>query len=251
MTIFGRQIPVGFSMLLWFTLWEVVGQSGTVFILPPFTDVMSSMVTLFGLNAFHEGAILTLRSFVFGMGIAIVAGIALGLLMGLVKTANRMLGMWVNIFVSAPLSSLVPVIMLLCGLGETTIIVTVVMFAMWIIALDTYAGVRHINPSLLDMAAIFGANRWQSLVKIVFWAALPEILAGVRLGLVRAVKGVIIGQLLIAVVGFGQMFTIYSRNFNFEMFWALAIVMFTFAIVLSALIAKLEAKVAYYAGTRG
>jgi NitT/TauT family transport system permease protein len=56
-----------------------------------------------------------------------------------------------------------------------------------------------------------------------------------------------VGQLLIAVVGFGQMFAIYSRNFNFEMFWALAIVMFTFAIALSALIAKLEAKVAYYA----
>jgi NitT/TauT family transport system permease protein len=250
MTIFGRHIPVGFSMILWFGLWEVIGQSGTVFILPPFTDVLSSMWTLFGLNAFQEGAIITFRSFFFGMAIAIVAGVALGLLIGLVETANRMLGMWVNIFVSAPLSSLVPVIMLLCGLGETTIIVTIVMFAMWIIALDTYAGVRHINPSLLDMAAIFGANKWQSLVKIVFWAALPEILAGVRLGLVRAVKGVIIGQLLIAVVAFGQMFTIYSRNFNFEMFWALAIVMFTFAIVLSALIGKLEAKVAYYAGTR-
>ena len=46
--------------------------------------------------------------------------------------------------------------------------------------------------------------------KIYFWAALPEILGGVRIGVIRAVKGVIIGQLLISIVGFGALFELYS-----------------------------------------
>jgi NitT/TauT family transport system permease protein len=158
--------------------------------------------------------------------------------------------MWVNIFVSAPLSALVPVIMLLCGLGRLTIIITVFLFAVWIITLDTLAGVKHISPSLIEMGRSFGASRFQMLTKILFWAALPEILAGIRMGLIRAVKGVVVGQLLVAVVDFGLMFDTYSRNFRLEEFWALTFVLFAFALGLSSLVGMVEQRLEYYAGTR-
>jgi len=158
--------------------------------------------------------------------------------------------MWVNIFVSAPLSALVPVIMLLCGLGRLTIIITVFLFAVWIITLDTLAGVKHISPSLIEMGRSFGASRFQILTKILFWAALPEILAGIRMGLIRAVKGVVVGQLLVAVVDFGLMFDTYSRNFRMEEFWALTFVLFAFALGLSSLVGMVEQRLEYYAGTR-
>ncbi|MHA1189257.1 MAG: ABC transporter permease, partial [Alphaproteobacteria bacterium] len=154
------------------------------------------------------------------------------------------------IFASAPLSSLVPVLMLLFGLGQTTIIVTVVLFSIWIIALDTYAGVRHISPSLSEMGRSFSASRWQLLTKVLFWAALPEILAGVRMGLIRAVKGIVIGQLLVSVVALGRLFRTFSDNFQFEEFWALTLVLFIFALVFSSAIGWLEHKVEYYAGSR-
>ena len=111
--------------------------------------------------------------------------------------------------------------MVLFGFGETTIVLTVVLFAIWIIVLDARAGVRGISPSLVEMARSFGASRWQAFTKIYLWAALPEILAGVRLGVIRAVKGVVIGQLLVSVVGFGPLFEIYSSHFLMEHFWAL------------------------------
>ena len=190
------------------------------------------------------------QAFGLGMSIAIVGGIFLGVLMGRVKAANELLGMWVNIFASAPLSSLVPVLMLLFGLGQTTIIVTVVLFAIWIITLDTYAGVRHINPSLLEMGESFGASRWQLYSKLLIWAALPEILAGIRMGLIRAVKGVVIGQLLVSIIALGQMFSRYSRSFLMEEFWALTLILFAFALGLSALVGMLEQRVEYYAGAR-
>ena len=92
------------------------------------------------------------------MALSIVIGVPLGILMGRVKIADDLLGMWVNIFSSAPLSALVPVLMILFGFGEKTIVAAVFLFAIWIIVLDTRAGVRHISPSLIEMARSYGAD---------------------------------------------------------------------------------------------
>jgi NitT/TauT family transport system permease protein len=250
MYILGYRIPAPFSLLIWCAIWEIIGRLDAVFIFPPFSGVLVALVKLVQRNDFYEAAKISLYAFGVGMTIAIVVGITLGFIMGRVETANKLLGMWVNIFASAPLSSLVPILMLLFGLGQTTIIVTVTLFAVWIITLDTYAGVRHISPSLLEMSQSFGASRWQTYTKVLVWAALPEILAGIRMGLIRAVKGVVIGQLLVSIIAFGRMFSTYSRSFLLEEFWALTLVLFVFALGVSGLIGMLEQKVEYYAGSR-
>jgi NitT/TauT family transport system permease protein len=100
------------------------------------------------------------------------------------------------------------------------------------------------------MGRSFGARRWQLLTKVLFWAALPEILAGIRMGLIRAVKGIVIGQLLVSVVALGRLFRTFSDNFQFEEFWALTLVLFVFALAFSSLIGWLEQKVEYYASSR-
>ncbi len=250
MKIFGVKIPSVFSLLIWCIVWEIIGQLDVVFIFPPLSAILVELWDLVGTNAFHKASISTLKSFLYGISYAIVGGVFLGFLMGRVEAANKLLGMWVNIFASAPLSSLVPVLMLLFGLGQTTIIVTVVLFAIWIITLDTLAGIKHVSPSLIEMGNSFGATRWQLIYKILFLAALPEILAGVRMGFIRAVKGVIIGQLLVSIIDFGAMFTTFSRSLYMEEFWALTLVLFVFALGISSLIGEMERRVEYYAGVR-
>jgi len=250
MTLFGCRIPPAYSLLIWIALWEVVGRLDLAFILPSFSSILEQLYFLVQRRDFQAAALQTLESFIIGMTIAIIGGVAIGFLMGLNRIADGVLGMWVNIFASAPLSSLVPVLMLLFGLGQTTIIVTVVLFAIWIIALDTYAGVRHVSPSLSEMGRSFGAGRWQLLTKVLFWAALPEILAGIRMGLIRAVKGIVIGQLLVSVVALGRLFRTFSDNFQFEEFWALTLILFVFALAFSSAIGWLEQKVEYYASSR-
>ncbi len=81
-------------------------------------------------------------------------------------------------------------------------------------------------------------------------AALPEILAGVRLGLIRGCKGVIVGQLLIAIIGMGELFELYSRNFLMEEFWVLIIIVFAFAFAVSELVAYVERRIEYYVSSR-
>ncbi|HZH52372.1 MAG TPA: ABC transporter permease subunit [Microvirga sp.] len=250
MTLFGYRVPMMASLVVWCAIWELVGQSGVMFLIPPLSSVLASAVTLVQTQTWQAAALVTLHSFVIGMALAIVTGVTLGVLMGRFKAVDDLFGIWVNIFVSAPLSALVPVLMILFGMGETTVIVTVFLFAVWIIVLDTRAGIRHVPGSLIEMGRSYGASTFALYSKIVLLAALPEILAGIRLGLVRGVKGVVIGQLLVSIIGYGELFELYSRNFDMENFWALTIILFAAAMLMSAAIEHIEKKVDYYAGVR-
>lgn len=248
--ILGRY-PMTSSLLCWALIWELVGRLGLIQLLPPLSHVLGVMGEVVSTATFARAAVDTLLAFTMGMAIAIVAGVAIGVAMGRSKIADDFLGLWVNLFLSAPLTALVPVIMILFGFGQTTIIVTVVLFAIWIIVLDTRAGVRNASPSLIEMARSFGATPAQLYGKVLLLAALPEILTGIRLGVIRGVKGVVIGQLLVSIVGLGELFELYSRSFLLEQFWALTLILFAFAILLAEGVAALERRVDYFAGTRG
>jgi NitT/TauT family transport system permease protein len=250
MTLFGYRVPMMASLVVWCIIWELVGQSGTMFLVPPLSSVVMAAVTMVQTQTWQAAALVTLHSFVIGMVFAIVVGVVLGVLMGRFKAVDDLFGVWVNIFVSAPLSALVPVLMILFGMGETTVVVTVFLFAVWIIVLDTRAGIRHVPNSLVEMGRSYGASTFALYSKIVLLAALPEILAGIRLGLVRGVKGVVIGQLLVSIIGYGELFELYSRSFDMENFWALTIILFAAAMLMSAAIEHIEKKVDYYAGVR-
>jgi NitT/TauT family transport system permease protein len=249
-TIHGHKVPQAAALLVWLALWEVVGRLDLLLLFPPFSEVLRALPEVVTTPSFASAAWLTVTTYLAGLALSIVVGIALGLLMGLVPAADRLLNLWVNIFLSAPLSALVPVIMILFGMGAPTVIVTVFMFAVWIIVLDTRAGVQHVSPSLVEMSTSFGASRLQRL-RIVLLAALPEILAGIRLGVIRGVKGVVIGQLLVSIIGVGALFAMYSQNFLMAHFWALILILFGFALAIAELVGRLEARVEYYAGARG
>jgi NitT/TauT family transport system permease protein len=208
------------------------------------------MVELAGKASFWAATAGTLRSFATGMALAILVGVPLGILMGRSKAADRLLGMWVNVFVSAPLSALVPILMILFGLGETTVTLAVFLFAVWIIALDARAGVGEMQHSLEEMALCYGATPAQLYGKIIVWAALPEILTGIRIGFIRGVKGVVIGQLLVSVTGYGEMFELFSRNFLMAEFWALTLLLFAFAMLVAEGVGSIEKRIEYYAGVR-
>ena len=250
MTLFGKRIPILFSLLVWFVIWEIIGRAKWSTIVPPFSGVIAAGITIIPTAKFSAAVAISLRSFALGMTLALLVGIPIGVLMARVASLGNVLGLWVNIFVSAPISALVPVLMALIGIGETTVVVTVFLFAVFVIILDTQVGIKQADRSLVEMARCFGATRRQLYTKVLFLSALPEILAGIRLGVIRGVKGVVIGQLLIAIIGVGELFELYSQHFLMEEFWALVIIVFTFAFAVSEAVAFLERRVEYYASSR-
>lgn len=223
---------------------------GVSSIFPPISSILMVASTVLSSEKFIKAIEISLRTFALGMTLALLVGIGLGALMARVKTVREILGTWVNIFVSAPISALVPILMGILGIGEATVVATVFLFAVFVIILDTQVGISKADRSLVEMGHSFGANRYQIFTKILILSALPEILAGIRLGVIRGVKGVVIGQLLISIIGVGELFELYSKHFLMEEFWSLVIVVFAFALLLSEAIAYCERRVEYYAGTR-
>ncbi len=250
MMLFGKRVPIAFSLMIWSIVWELIGQAKLLTIIPPFSRVIAAGIVILPTEKFSAAALISLRSFGTGMALALIVGIPLGILMARVHGVGRILGLWVNIFVSAPISALVPLLMAVVGIGEGTVVVTVFLFAIFVIILDTRVGVEHGDRSLVDMARAFGARPHQIYTKVLILSALPEILAGLRLGAIRGVKGVVIGQLLVAIIGVGELFELYSKHFLMEEFWALVIMVFLFAFAISEAIAMMERRVEYYASAR-
>ncbi len=250
MKLFGYELPQMSSLILWGLLWEIIGRLEITFFIPALSDIFVTLLEISTTKVFLTALSDTGYAFLLGTVSAIVIGIPLGILMGKNRLVDELLLPWVNIFLSAPLTALVPVLMVLFGFGLQSIVITTALFAIWIIVLNARAGVMQINRSLVEMAHSFGATPKDAFFKIYFWAALPEILGGVRIGFIRAVKGVIIGQLLISIVGFGALFELYSSNFLMKHFWAVLIVLFSLAFILAEILSYLEKRVSYYASRR-
>lgn len=250
MIIRGYRIPMWCALFLWLIAWEVIGRLQVVTLIPPITTVFASMGEVFSTKTFLEAIGVTLQAFGMGMAFSLTIGITVGILMARIRWVGDVMGMWINIFESSPLTAVVPLLLAVLGFGMPTMVLTVFLFSVWVIALDTQVGVQHVNKSLIEMAKSFGASRRMIYTQVIFWAALPEILAGMRLGVIRGVRGVVIGQLLIAIVGVGFLFETYSRRFLMPEFWSLVLLVFGFAYCFSEVIGMLERRIARYATAR-
>lgn len=250
MKLFGMRLPPMSSLILWGILWEIIGRLELTYLMPPMSDIFHTLLEIANTDVFIKALQETGYAFFVGTASAILIGVPVGVLMGKSRLLDEMLLPWVNIFLSAPLTALVPVLMVLFGFGVKTIIITTALFAIWIIVLNARAGVMQINRSMIEMARSFGASPQDAFFKIYLWAALPEILGGIRIGFIRAVKGVIIGQLLVSIVGFGALFELYSSNFLMSHFWAVLLVLFALSFVIAEFLAYLERRVDYYASRR-
>ena len=250
MKLFGKHLPIFFSLPIWIIIWEAIGRSETIFIIPPFSNVLIAAFDILQISTFYDDVILSLGCFVAGLGFSLGIGIPFGYLMGHYSKVDDFLGMWVNIFISAPITAIVPIFMVIFGIGPTTVIVTVFLFSIWPVILDTRAGVKNINPSLIEMGKVFGAKSFQINQKIVFWATLPEMLAGLRLAIIHGIRGMIVGQLLLSIMGLGKLFLTYSEHFLMERFFALLIYVLIFAWGLSSLVGLFEKRVEKFAKGR-
>jgi NitT/TauT family transport system permease protein len=250
MTLYGYRLPTWLALGVWAVLWEIIGRLDLIMLIPPLSAVFAAMGNVLFTHSFLEAIGITLQAFGIGMALSLSIGIGVGVAMGRIRAVDSVMGMWINIFESSPITAVVPLLLAVLGFGMQTMVTTVFLFSVWVIALDTQVGVKHANASLVEMARSFGASRRDLYLKVIFLAALPEILAGIRLGVIRGVRGVVIGQLLIAIVGVGFLFETYSRKFIMPEFWALVLIVFGFAYGLSETIGVLERRVARYASVR-
>jgi NitT/TauT family transport system permease protein len=213
------------SLLLFMCLWEVVGRRmDPIFMTYP-TAVFRAAIGLTASGELIRGLMQSLGPFTVGMVISIVFGIALGLAMGLWRVFEYAVDPYVNALNAIPRVALVPLIILWCGLGMLAKVVIVVSVAIFPIIINTYAGVRDVRGVLLDVGNAYSATKWQSLRLIILPAAIPFIMAGIRLGLSLGIIGMIVAEFFTAINGLGGIIVEYGNTFQTaKMFVAIFVV---------------------------
>lgn len=143
------------------------------------------------------------QQFVLGLGLALVTGVPLGLALGLFRRLNYLLDPWLSAIYATPTIALVPLIVLVLGLGLASKIFIVWLEAIFVIVVSTMAGVRAAEARYLDLAISFRASRWLTFRSVIVPSSLPFILTAIRLGTTRALVGVVVAEFFAANAGIG------------------------------------------------
>ena len=224
------------SLIVLGLVWEVVGRTQNPHLLPPLSRVLTTWIELLLSGQLFQALGVSLQALVLGFLLSVVFGVPLGLLMGRYRRLESFLNIYMTALLTVPMISFIPFLVIAFGLGLHSRVWIVFLFAFVIIAINTTAGVRNVEPSYMEMARSFGAREGELFVKVVLPAALPMIMAGIRLGMGRAVLGMVTSEMILAVVGFGAMLMTFGASFNSPALFATLLTIILLAVALLALV---------------
>ena len=192
--------------------WESVVRLGWV---NPFFVSQPSAVAASLSRAARSGELghnlaVSFREFAIGYGLSVVVGILAGALAGRFRTVEYALDPFLWFLYSAPLIAFYPIFVLWFGLGVPTVIALTFLLSVPQIAASTLNGIQNVNPGLIRAARSLGAAEGDLLWKVVLPASVPVIIAGLRLGIGRALMGVVVGELFGATAGLGYSISYYG-----------------------------------------
>src|ERR687897_2217506 len=219
---------------------EIAGRTGNAHLLPPLSKVMTVWAELLLSGQLFQAIAVSFQALAIGFLISVVFGVPLGLLMGRYRRLESFLDIYMTALLAVPMISFIPFLVIAFGLGLRSRVWIVFLFAFVIIAINTAAGVRNVDPTLTEMARSFGARESELFLKIILPAAMPMIMAGIRLRLGPAVPGMVTGEKNLSVVGFGAMLMTFSASFNSSALFATILTIVLLAVALLALIQYLD-----------
>ncbi|MDX6700336.1 MAG: hypothetical protein QOF26_562 [Baekduia sp.] len=208
-----RLIQISFILLV-LVGWQLLGDHEGDFFLAPPTSVFRAAVDLLPTSAFWSTLGVTAKGIALGFVIAAVLGVLLGILMGTYRSVATALNPIVSAGYVIPEAAIVPLLIVWFGLGNTPRVIAVVLFSIFEIIVTTYTGVRNSDAMLNDVVRSFGATPRQLFVKVTMPGALPFIFAGLRIGAARAVKGMVVAELLFAATGIGGAIQLSANAFR-------------------------------------
>jgi ABC-type nitrate/sulfonate/bicarbonate transport system permease component len=230
------------SVAGFFLIWEWAARVPVSFNFP------SPLATLVALgNLLRSGALLaatftSLQSLLLGFGAAVLLGVPLGLVMGVVRPVGRVARVYLDLLIALPTAALIPLVILSFGINVVSSAVIVFVFSAPFVTMNAYGGVRDVRPRLVEMARAFDASWLQLFTRIVLPSALPMILAGLRYGLSRAFVGLIVAELLLSPFGLGRLIMASRSMFEHDRMFATVLWTLLLAGTLLAALARLESR---------
>jgi NitT/TauT family transport system permease protein len=231
-----RTGPALSALVVGVVLWEAASRSVQL----PFMPTAGTIAAAFW-RMMISGEILgslrdSLTVLVLGFGLAVIAGVPVGLVSGRYRRAADVIDPYLDALLSVPSLLLVPVFFGIFGLCRTTHVAVVFVYTFVVIAVMTRSGLATLDPAFVEMARSFGASEPQIMRRVLLPGALPSVIAGLQLGVGRAIRGLINVEMLMGTAGLGALLRRYGARFDAASVYGVLIVLIALALAGSQLL---------------
>lgn len=202
-------------VLVFFSVWEALPRLGIIdpLFLPAFSTTILTLFDLVVSGKLLLHVLVSLQRAAAGFGLALLVSVPLGFLMGWYSKFERYTDLLVQGLRNVSTFALLPIFLLLLGLGEASKIAIIFYGASWQILMNTISGVKSVDPIYIKAAKSMGLSDWDLFKKVILPASIPSIVIGTRLGAKIALMVVIAAEMIGAKSGLG--FFIQNAQFNF------------------------------------
>jgi len=184
-----------------------------------------------------------------GFALAAVIAVPLGLLMGSIPLVYRLLEPATELIRPIPSSAYIPVAILFLGIDNEMKVFVIVIACLFPILLNTYGGVRGIDPVLIDTGRTFGLSRAKALWQIVLPAALPNVLTGMRISLGIALIVAVVAEMIAGNSGIGYFILDMQRIFRVPEMFAGIFTLGVLGFAINFIFLKIEGRLLHWRGT--
>jgi ABC-type nitrate/sulfonate/bicarbonate transport system permease component len=231
--------------------WEVLGRQIEPLFMSYPTAISTSAFEMIRSGELPAAFLDSFGTLLLGFLIASVLGIGIGLLIGRYRTVEAATDWLVNALYATPLVAIIPLVVLWFGLGFSAKLFIVVILAIFPILINTAAGVRNVPPPLLDVGFAFAATEHQLFTKFILPAALPYMMTGLRLGVGRAIIGMVVAEFFTAITGLGALIVKYGNQYDTAAMFVPILTLMLLGVTLTALMRRIESWIAPWKELQG
>jgi NitT/TauT family transport system permease protein len=184
----------------------------------------------------------TLYATVVGFFIGAVGGAILGVWLGVTPTASRLFNPYLNALNALPKVALAPLFVLWFGLGIESKIALAAVLVLFLVFLNTFAGVREVDQDLIDGARLMRATRTQVILKVIIPSAMSWVFAGLKIAMPYALIGAVLGEMIAANRGLGYLVQFSGSQFDTAGVFAVLLVIALLAVTLNYLVESIQGR---------
>ena len=228
------------SIVVVLIAWEVGGRRINPLFMSYPTAILHAAVGMIGSGELLTALASSLRTLLAGFFTASLIGIVAGLLIGRYRFVDAATDWLVNAMYATPLIAIIPLVILWFGLGDSAKLFIVTILAVFPVLINTASGVRNIPRSLIDVGTAFAANERQVFMKIIIPAVIPFIMTGLRLGIGRAIIGMVAAEFFTAITGLGALIVKYGNQYDTASMFVPILILMLLGVALTSLVRKFE-----------
>lgn len=246
-----KKILGSLAVILFLTLWEFMGGPLSAYNPIPFLRInpmfmsapsliWKAALDLFGSGEIYNDLYVSGIEFFWGYFLSVAVAIPFGIGMGWYKKMAYVFDPFVNAMNATPRVALLPLIIIWLGIGIPSKVGIIFLGAVFPMLINARDGVKTTPQNLLNAAGSFGASESQIFRSVVFPSTVPFILTGLRLGVGRALVGVLVGELYAATAGIGFMITVAGATFQTDKVFVGILIFATSGVILTTILDRAE-----------